>query len=204
MKWVLGIFCLPLGVGCAFAADMTVTVTDENGAPVSGALVWSDGSPSGAATATPPTPMAMAQENKSFAPYVLAVPTGAKVEFPNRDRFRHHVYSFSKGNSFELELYGREEKRFVSFDTPGVVAVGCNIHDNMIGYIRVMDTPGVIYTNENGVALIAVDDASPGTLNVWHPNGNEGRLWEGNPDGASVAVTLTMDEAFASAASASE
>ena len=85
--------------------------------------------------------MVMAQENISFSPHVLIVPVGATVAFPNHDRVRHHVYSVSKPKKFDIKLYGRDETRTEAFDKPGVVALGCNIHDQMSGFIIVVDTP---------------------------------------------------------------
>lgn len=199
MRSVLTIICLLPWWGCALAAEATVSVTDKNGAPVAGAVIWIDQPASTDVPPSYPKPAEMAQQNKTFAPYALAVPVGAKVEFPNRDRFRHHVYSFSKGNRFELELYGREEKRYVTFDTPGVVAVGCNIHDDMIGFIRVLETQAVAYTDEAGVATIETGGADAPTLFVWHPNGENGAAWEGALAGERVDVTLSMDPDYPSA-----
>lgn len=203
MKWILSLASLSLWIGCAIAAETTVYVADENGAPVAGAVVWTEGGHSDAPD-TMPAALSMAQENKAFAPYVLAVPTGARVEFPNRDRFRHHVYSFSKGNRFELELYGREEQRYVAFDTPGVVAVGCNIHDDMIGYIRVMDYTDAIYTDDNGIARIIDTNPESHIIHVWHPNGNNGEPWQGETNGDTLNVTMSMDSAYSPATTAAE
>ncbi len=142
-------------------------VVDRSGAPVPEAVVTLPGS--GATPQSFPWKMEMAQQGKAFQPFVLIVPTGATVEFPNLDKFRHHVYSFSKGNRFELELYGREEKRTVTFDTEGVAALGCNIHDEMIGYIRVVDTPYAAKSNAEGAASIANTPNGMMTLTVWRP-----------------------------------
>ncbi len=111
----------------------------------------------------------MAQAGKQFAPFVLIAPVGSTVEFPNLDKFRHHVYSFSKGNQFELELYGREEKRVVAFKTAGVAALGCNIHDQMVAFIRVVDTPWASKSGADGVARINSAPDGARRIDVWHP-----------------------------------
>jgi plastocyanin len=115
-------------------------------------------------------PFVMAQKDMQFQPYVLVAPVGAEVSFPNLDPFHHHVYSFSKAKSFELKLYGRDETRKVRFDKAGVVGIGCNIHDNMSAYIRVVDTPFAAKTAAGGHAVVR--DLPPGaaTVVVWHPH----------------------------------
>lgn len=113
------------------------------------------------------TPREMKQQDIAFVPHVLVVPVGADVVFPNMDRVRHHVYSFSKAKRFELKLYGQEQTRSVHFDKPGIVAVGCNIHDRMSGFIDVVDTPYAAKTDAAGHAvLVNVPDGS-GVLTIW-------------------------------------
>ena len=111
----------------------------------------------------------MAQKNIQFVPHVLIVPVGASVSFPNRDKVRHHVYSFSKAKKFDLKLYGRDETRSVVFDKPGVVALGCNIHDAMSGFILVVDTPYAMQTGADGHVTIANVPAGGATVRLWHP-----------------------------------
>ncbi len=153
----------------AFAADLSVTIRDAAGAPVHNAVVMvmpAAGSPAGAKIGGP---FAMAQQGIQFDPYVLVVPVGAEVTFPNRDKVRHHVYSFSPVKRFELKLYGKEEARTVLFDKPGTVALGCNIHDQMSGFIKVVDTPFAVKTGMDGVATLRGLPAGPATMRVWHP-----------------------------------
>ena len=94
---------------------------------------------------------------------------GANVGFPNKDKVRHHVYSFSAGNKFELKLFGRDESRSVVFHAVGVAAIGCNIHDQMVGFIRVVDTPWAIKTGPDGVATLRGIPAGAVTVTIWHP-----------------------------------
>ncbi|MBI1291751.1 methylamine utilization protein [bacterium] len=153
----------------AHAADLNVRVTSEAGAPVENAVVTF-------MPATRPTApirfdwaYQIAQRNLQFEPYILIVPVGAEVRFPNLDRVRHHVYSFSNGNRFELELYGRDETRSRRFTSVGVAAIGCNIHDQMQAYIVIVDTPFVGRTGANGAVTIP-GASGPGELRVWHPH----------------------------------
>src|SRR5207237_6085666 len=111
----------------------------------------------------------MSQKDMQFQPFVLIVPVGAEVAFPNLDPFHHHVYSFSKAKTFELKLYGKDETRRVRFDKTGVVAIGCNIHDDMSAFIRVVDTPFAAKSAPSGQALVRELPAGPATVVVWHP-----------------------------------
>jgi plastocyanin len=110
----------------------------------------------------------MIQEGQQFAPFVLPVQVGTTVEFPNRDPFRHHVYSFSPAKTFELKLYGGGEAQAVTFDKEGPVALGCNIHDNMLAYVYVVPTPyfGKV---ENGSRTLTVP-AGTYVVKAWHPD----------------------------------
>lgn len=155
--------------GSAHAADLAVRVTTDAGAPVQDAVVTFSPSARSAAPIRFDWPYQVAQRNLQFEPYILIVPVGAEVRFPNMDRVRHHVYSFSDGNRFELELYGRDESRAHRFSRVGVAAVGCNIHDQMQAYIIVVDTPFVGRTDASGNVVIP-NAVGAGELRVWHAN----------------------------------
>lgn len=156
----------------AVAGDISIEVRNAAGQPVRDAVVMIRPA-AGVAPGTPMKaswPMVMAQQNTQFTPYVLIAPLGSVVSFPNKDKVRHHVYSFSAPKKFELKLYGRDESRSVTFDKPGAVSVGCNIHDAMIGYIYVSDTPFAAKSGADGVALVRGAPAGGATLVVWHPD----------------------------------
>ena len=149
---------------------MDVIVRDAAGNVVPNAVVMLESGPPGTVrTIKFPWPYMVAQQNIQFAPYVLIVPVGAQVSFPNRDKVRHHVYSFSKPKRFELKLYGKEDSRTVLFDKPGPVALGCNIHDSMTGFIMVVQTPFAARTDAAGRVSLADVPAGNARLRVWHP-----------------------------------
>ncbi|MET0293167.1 MAG: methylamine utilization protein [Steroidobacteraceae bacterium] len=123
------------------------------------------------ATAVPvaATSLTMDQRELAFVPETLVVRTGGSVEFPNSDKVRHQVYSFSGAKTFKLALYAGRAHPPVVFDKPGLVTLGCNIHDGMIGYIVVTDSPWYGKTDARGaVQLTGVPEGSY-TLRVWHP-----------------------------------
>jgi len=139
--------------------------------------------------------MVVEQRNMQFRPFVLIVPVGAEVAFPNHDPFQHHVYSFSPAKTFELKLYGHDETRRVRFDRVGVVSLGCNIHDDMTGFIRVVDTPYAAKTDAHGEAVIRGLPAGPEQLFVWHPylRGGHDLMREVTTQSGGNAVTVTVD-----------
>jgi plastocyanin len=125
-------------------------------------------SASAKAAVKPTSGLEVAQVAKQFVPSVLVVPLGSSVHFPNRDTVRHHVYSFSPAKTFELKLYTGTPANPVLFDKPGVVVLGCNIHDHMAAWVLVVETPYFGKTGANGdVVLINV---VPGNyrLRTWH------------------------------------
>ena len=109
------------------------------------------------------------QKNIQFHPFVLMVPVGSEVSFPNFDPVRHHVYSFSPAKKFELKLYAKEQNRAVTFDKPGIVALGCNIHDQMTAFIDVVDTAYAVKTDGTGNAVFNLPAGVTAKVDVWHP-----------------------------------
>jgi hypothetical protein len=173
MRALLPIAALVAGLASpAAAADLVVSVRGDNGLPLADAVVVVK--PSAGVAAGQPVrfawPLTMSQQNIAFNPYVLIVPVGSTVGFPNKDKVRHHVYSFSAAKKFELKLYGQQEERTVTFDKAGVVALGCNIHDSMIGYVYVTDSPFSAKTNASGEAVVRGLPPGAGSVSVWHPD----------------------------------
>jgi plastocyanin len=166
--------CSILAVAPAASAGgaLSVTVVGATGAPVDGAVVIAEPARA-AARPRSPSKAVMDQRNLQYVPEVLIVQTGAEVEFPNSDNVRHQVYSFSAAKTFQLSLYSGHQHAAVVFDRPGLVALGCNIHDSMVGYIYVTDSPWYGRTAADGT--VQLRDLAPGdyTVRVWHPRLNE-------------------------------
>ena len=153
----------------ALAEPLSVRVVDAKGRPVPDAVVTVR--PTGP-RASPPSfagRYSVSQKDMQFHPFVLVVPVGANVSFPNFDASKHHVYSFSPAKRFELKLFARDQSRSVRFDKPGVVALGCNIHDAMSAFIYVTDSPWTARTDAKGAATFTNPPNSAARLSVWHP-----------------------------------
>jgi plastocyanin len=130
-------------------------------------VVWFAGAQA-AATETPAAAV-VDQIDKQFVPELTVIRKGTEVQFPNSDAVSHHVYSFAQPNSFELPLYKGEAHPAIRFDHAGVVTLGCNIHDLMLGYIVVVDTPHYAITNQDGYARFLVPPAADADVFVWSP-----------------------------------
>ena len=134
----------------ARAGVLVATVTDQKNNPIEGAVVYVKGKLG--KPASTPAEAVMDQVDMQFKPYILPVLVGTRVQFPNKDQVHHNLYSFSKTKSFELPLYKGTEAAPVLFDQPGVVKMGCNIHDWMSGYVVVLENPHYAVTDASGVA----------------------------------------------------
>lgn len=162
---------LLLALACvnAHAADGSVSgrVIGKDGKGIAHAVVFvqvprESGVPSGA------TPHAtLDQVNKTFVPGVLPIVAGTEVRFPNHDQIHHHVYSFSRTKNFELPLYKGQDAPPVLFDKPGVVKVGCNIHDWMSAVILVLPTTHYAETDDEGRFTLSLPAGSY-ALAAWH------------------------------------
>ncbi len=150
------------------AAPLTVRVVDQGGHPVRDAVVTLY--PTGSAARAPRSSgrYVISQQNLQFHPFLTIIPVGADVSFPNLDNTKHHVYSFSPAKRFELKLFAKSQSPTVHFDKPGVVALGCNIHDQMTAFIVVTDSVWTSRTNGQGIATFDAPNAN-GRLSVWHP-----------------------------------
>ena len=152
----------------ARAGDLVVTLRDPKGGFVADAVVTVE-APGRKAPARYAQPLRMSQRNQQFTPFVLAVPVGADVNFANEDKVRHQVFSFSPAKRFELKLFGRDQTHSVRFDKAGVVALGCNIHDNMVAFIKVVDAAYAEVTDGSGRVVFHDLPEGPVQVRVWQP-----------------------------------
>ena len=155
--------------GAAHAGVIEVRVLGPDGAPVPDVAVFLANDVQGAASATGKR-ATMDQVDTEFVPHILIIATGTAVEFPNSDIVAHHVYSFSKPNNFVLPLYKGDAHAPVTFEHEGVVTLGCNIHDGMLGYIVVVDTTVFGMTDAAGRARLQIaTHAEEPVVRIWSP-----------------------------------
>jgi len=150
------------------AATIEVRVQNARGIPVRDAVVYA--LPEGRTFAPAQKSAVMDQKNRMFIPHVLPVQTGTSVRFPNSDDIRHHVYSFSPAKAFQLPLYKGDPANPEKFDKPGVVTLGCNIHDQMSAFIVIVDTPFFEKTPANGRAQLRNVTEGHYSLHLWYPD----------------------------------
>jgi plastocyanin len=169
MRILFGLALIALTAQTALAQnEIVATVLDDNGKPVVDAVVVAV--PADGVIRLPTRRDAVVdQVDKEFTPKVNAILVGTPVIFPNHDNVRHHVYSFSPAKRFELPLYAGVPAQPVVFDTPGVVILGCNIHDWMVGYVYVSESPYFAKTRADGKAVIAGLPGKAYIVRVWHP-----------------------------------
>ena len=177
---------MALFASLAQAASVRVQVVDQAGAPVPDAVVYAMPA-AGKPPATKPAGAIIDQVKRRFVPLVSVVQTGASVTFPNRDNIEHDVYSFSPAKRFELNLYHGIPANPVVFDKPGLVVMGCNIHDEMVSYLLIVDTPWFAKTDAKGVAVIDNLPADALKLTAWHS-----RLGDPNAQ-PTQKITVTAD-----------
>jgi plastocyanin len=193
----VGAACLPARP--ASGGVVEATVQDDKGKPVEDAVVYvapGAGVPAARAAGT----ATMDQWKQEFIPHVLAIEVGTAVNFPNKDNIRHHVYSFSSPKKFELPLYIGTPAAPVVFDKPGVVVLGCNIHDWMVAYVYILPTPHFARTGADGRARIEDVPAGAHEIRVWHPRLREATEKTGRgvsvgpaPGAAAFAIGLKRE-----------
>lgn len=158
----------------ALGAPLELRVEDVGGKPVAGSVVLLR-STDASRPLLKAVDATMDQVDRQFVPHVLIVSTGSRVRFPNHDSVRHQVYSFSPVKRFELKLYRGNAHPAETFDRPGVVTLGCNIHDAMRAYIYVLDAHYFGRTDAGGSWKLP--DVQPGTytVQVWNPRTRDTR-----------------------------
>jgi hypothetical protein len=165
-RWAAICLCF---TSLAHAGEIRVSVKDQNAKPVEDAVLLLTPINPSKMPPLKPKDEVVDQIDKEFMPYVKPVVAGSKVFFPNKDNVRHHVYSFSPAKSFEIQLYSGKSAAPVILDKPGIIVLGCNIHDWMLGYIYVTDTPYFGKSKADGTILIDGLPEGDYQMRIWHP-----------------------------------
>ncbi len=171
------ILWLALGAKPALAGGLEVKFDDGKGKPVADVVLLLR--PATGQQAPAPKPQArhvIDQRLLMFQPYLQVFRPGDEVVFRNSDSTRHHVYSFSAAGKFEFVLAPAQSSPPLRLAQPGAIAVGCNIHDQMIAYLYVTDAPWVAQSDASGKAVINALPPGDYQLQAWQP-----RLRPGTP-----------------------
>lgn len=178
----------------ARCADFTIVLHDQHGAAVGDAVVWL--LPLDSAVPAPGRlpDATIVQQHAEFIPYVTVVRRGTRINFPNRDQVEHHVYSLSPAKRFEIPLYGGDQSYSETFDKAGIVTLGCNIHDWMLAYVVVVDTPWYALVGSTGQASIQHLPEGRYRLEVWQPRlpGTLSELLIINEGGTERTLSLSL------------
>ena len=171
----------------AAAAPYRVTVTDAQSAPLADAVVMLR---TPRTSARPPLtvsaqPVVIQQIDREFVPRVTVLPVGSRISMPNNDAVPHSVYSFSPAKQFEFDAYVGSSPRVLTLDKTGIITLGCNIHDWMVGYIVVVDTPLAAQTDAAGSVTFPNVADGDYELRIWHPQQRSGEY---------VAVTTAGEQ----------
>ncbi|WP_341676330.1 methylamine utilization protein [Niveibacterium sp. SC-1] len=156
----------------AEAADLGISFRDAAGLPLEFAVATA--TPLGKPAGGKPGKAVIDQVDREFVPYVSVVSVGTEISFPNQDDIRHSVYSFSPAKRFELKLYSGTKATPVVFDKPGVVALGCNIHDWMLAYVYVTEAPYFGRSDARGTLTLKGLDPGEYEVHLWHPDASQG------------------------------
>ncbi len=153
----------------ADAATFVADLKDANGRAAASAVVTLEPETNGAIASHLPEDAIIDQRHETFTPLVVVVRKSGNVVFTNNDTTKHQVYSFSPIKQFQFVIGQGERSQPVSFPQSGIAAIGCNIHDQLIAYVFVGQSPYAALTDESGRATIS--DVIPGRyrLAVWHP-----------------------------------
>lgn len=177
------------------AAELTFTVTDGS-QPIADAVVALYPLDAPLPPPEPVAPVEIEQRDVKFHPFVTALRVGSSVTLPNREKkMEHHVYSSSDPKKFEFPLYKPGKAETVVFDKPGLVVLGCNIHDSMLAYVLVLETAWFARTPADGRARFAHLPAGRWRAEIWHPR---------QPDAANAGLAVAVKQEFALAAGAAE
>ena len=68
-----------------------------------------------------------------------------------------------------LPLYRGDVHPPVRFEHAGLVTLGCNIHDQMLGYILVVNGPVFGKTDNAGQVVLDINEAPGQSVSIWSP-----------------------------------
>ena len=156
------------------------------------AVVWLDKPPAAANAEALPSTISVDQKECMFAPRVVIVPAGGKIDFLNSDRLLHNLHSTPTANPPFNRTQPKGRTITISFSHPEIIRVTCDLHSWMRGWVVVAEHP--FYALTDGAGDFELRGLPPGryTLKVWQERlGTISKeIVVGNAD--PTAVTLEM------------
>ena len=131
------------------------------------AVVWLDKAPPGTIAATPPATATMDQKDCLFAPRVVIVPAGGRIDFLNSDRLLHNLHSTPSNNPPFNRTQPKGRTITISFSQPEIIRVTCDLHSWMRGWVVVADHPFYALTDGEGQFTLQRLPAGRYTLRAW-------------------------------------
>ncbi|MGH7888320.1 MAG: carboxypeptidase regulatory-like domain-containing protein [Candidatus Binatia bacterium] len=118
---------------------------------------------------TPSKDALVDQMKCEYLPHVTVVPAGATVTFKNSDGILHNIHTVSQINS----PFNRAQPKFLkelkeNFAKPEVIALRCDVHGWMSGWIVVTDNVYFAVTETDGSFKLTDVPAGKYSLEVWH------------------------------------
>ncbi len=114
----------------------------------------------------------MDQVNIAFSPHVLPVLAGSTVDFPNSDTVRHNVFGPDPipgtDEKINLGTYDVGTIKTVNLANPGELALLCNVHAEMSGYIVAVPNPYFAVTDRKGSFTLENIPAGKYNITTWH------------------------------------
>jgi plastocyanin len=188
--------------GCALAAlptaageiraTVSVLTADRRTVPGVGTVVWVVDAAAARAAAVSAKPQ-IASKSKRFDPHVAAVPAGGTVQFPNLDGIYHNVFSLSEKARFDLGLYRNGASRAMTFESPGLVRIYCNIHPQMAAVLVVIDGAIWAQAGRDGTAVLANVPAGAATVRAWDEKGGDFTAVVDVPAVGAVPLAISLD-----------
>ena len=153
----------------SLANNINIQVKDPNQQSISGVIIYLTPLMNSQTSFINDKTVFISQNQKKFTPYIAVLQKGQNINFKNQDDITHHIYSVSGKNRFDFKIKSGEYKNDIQLNTLGEVAMGCNIHDWMSGYLLVVDTPYFEKTNSIGISTFENLPIGDYKVTVWHP-----------------------------------
>lgn len=131
------------------------------------AVVWLDKPPAGASAAALAPTATMDQKECVFAPRVVVVPAGGKIDFLNSDRLLHNLHSTPSANPPFNRTQPKGRTITIPFEKPEIIRVTCDLHSWMRGWVVVAEHPYYALTDGAGEFELKGLPAGRYTLKVW-------------------------------------